>query len=640
MNRTDESGSNDQGRRYGPGTPGSQDIKNSMVSDRTLQWLDALESGAKRLSQYSGLLDAINVFPVADGDTGINMSCTVAPLLDLAAAGDSMGTIRQRLLLAARGNSGNLLCSFLDRILSNLEKGWPGFQQAAYLGRQEAYSSVGSPVEGTILSVMDVLVERSEFSKVEFEPSQVEAAREILETTVLETMIGLPVLSSAGVVDAGALGLFFFLEGVLYRLHGLNPPEENRFKGMKIRPGWRQETWVQGPRYCADFALKTEKRDQAEILSGLDNFGESVEILQNSGVLKVHMHTNKPEKLREYCKTLGPELAWHLDDMNEQVRSFISKRRVDPRTGPRAQPIEYGHDVPSPWHDSWVGRVSVAVDAAASMDRQVAGEFGIKLFYSYIYIKGDMKPECDVDKNGLYELLKKSSEPVTTARASEEEIWAGLENLAGTEEAVLYLTAGSQYTGTYDAASRWKEKQGGDPGDKFRIIDSLAASGQLALLAYVCAREAEKVRHPAKLLAFARTQVQRCKEYISLDTLKYLARGGRMSKIGAFLGNAAGIKPVIEHKKDGAGKAGVVRSRQAALDFILARFMQHFSSAYGRKIVLLEYTDAESRRFVLDIAAKRVECLGKDFELLVWPMSATAGVHMGPGTWAMAGTWI
>ena len=226
---------------------------------------------------------------------------------------------------------------------------------------------------------------------------------------------------------------------------------------------------------------------------------------------------------------------------------------------------------------------------------------------------------------------------MTTARASEAEVFQRLDRLAETREAVLYLTAGSQYTASHQAASRWKIRK--DQADMLRILDSSAASGQLALLALVCARKARQCREPWRLLEFANIQARRCKEYIFLDTLKYLAIGGRMSKVGAFLGNVLGIKPVIEHKPDGAGKAAVVRTRQAGLEFALERLKNALGGADGERTVLLEYTDTESLEFVKERVVPSLRSLWRDPEILVWPMSATAGVHMGPGTWGLAFTW-
>jgi len=169
------------------------------------------------------------------------------------------------------------------------------------------------------------------------------------------------------------------------------------------------------------------------------------------------------------------------------------------------------------------------------------------------------------------------------------------------------------------------------------VLDTRAASGQLALIARMVAGFAAQSNDPEAVLKYAREQVEACKEYVFLGTLKYLARSGRMSKVGAFFGNAFKVKPVIVHRDNGATKEAVVRSREAGLGYAVERAREHFgqNGNGGTPRILLAYTDEATRVWVEGTAAPALERAVDGAEMLFTPMSTTAGTHMGPGTWAV-----
>ncbi len=189
---------------------------------------------------------------------------------------------------------------------------------------------------------------------------------------------------------------------------------------------------------------------------------------------------------------------------------------------------------------------------------------------------------------------------------------------------------GSVYTGNYQAASGWKQKH--DHDSRFSIIDTGTASGRLAVAVHLTARFARQAAGPAEVEAFARKALSNCHEYIFVDTLGYLAAGGRLSKTGAFFGDMLKFKPVISPQPDGAHKVGMVRNRDEQVRFALEKLSEVFTPE-AKGLILLEHTD---NRSCVEETAVTVQRRFPKAELLLRPLSLTTGVHTGPGTWAVA----
>ena len=161
----------------------------------------ALIIGAERVAAWANLLDSINIFPVADGDTGRNLKISLAPLRELGGGRDM--TIH-KLLINARGNSGNIAARFFSGFLTadTLEK----IPEAVKLGRDRAWKAVHDPVPGTMLTVFDALVDVLEGSFVESSEQFADLVMNRLEEAVRSTPDLLPYIKNAGVVDSGRPG--------------------------------------------------------------------------------------------------------------------------------------------------------------------------------------------------------------------------------------------------------------------------------------------------------------------------------------------------------------------------------------------------------------------------------------------------
>jgi uncharacterized protein len=557
--------------------------------------------GYERIGAWSGVLDRINVFPVADGDTGRNLMISLAPLRGLHNR-NFHETIRD-LLFACKGNSGNIATQFVVELLKT--KSLDSINLAAKAGAENARKAVNKPRSGTILTVLDRFTEALEsIPHPDGLENQLEAIIDKIQGAVIETTEMLPELQQAGVVDSGALGMFLFLEGFLKGLYN----RIDNFRAIQDIFGDRlklsddfDKSAEKG--FCVDFVLRLEKNSD-RLLQRIAETDESVTVYTFQDYAKIHLHTPDPHSLKNRAESMGSIVQWNEDDLSEQVKNFNL---------PIAQ---------SPVH--------IVTDAAGSLTREMALRLGVTLLESYVVLGETCRLETYVVPEELYLSMRRGIK-ASTSQASVFERHQHYDRLLKQHENILYLCVGSVYTGNYEVAMEWKKQH--DPVGRLTVIDTGAASGRLAAAVIATAGYALRAQEPEQVIEFAKKAVKKSDEYIFLNELKYLAAGGRMSKTGAFFGDMLNMKPVISPTAQGAEKVGIVRNAEAQLRFAvdkLTKNLQDESSA----LILLEYSD--NRKWVQGRCMAEIKRLFKRPEIIVQPLSLTSGVHIGPGAWAVA----
>ena len=339
-------------------------------------------AGANELAANKQLVDAMNVFPVPDGDTGTNMSLTVMAAAREAEkkgslmAADVTKAASSGALRGARGNSGVIT----SQLFRGFAKGLEGLEEAgvkelaaaAQQAVKTAYKAVMKPKEGTILTVARGCAEAAE--KLSHETEDIETfltgiiayGHEVLA----QTPEMLPVLKQAGVVDAGGRGLLFILEGALKQLKagdqhvalndGQNaaaPAPEMDFASLA---SIENESITFG--YCTEFFINVQGADET-VTTGLKNYlgtiGDSVVCVADDEIIKIHVHTDHPGLAIEKALTIGSLTGLKIDNMREQHTNKISFTNA-PAAAPSA-PVAEVPAVEQPKKD--VGFVSISAGA-------------------------------------------------------------------------------------------------------------------------------------------------------------------------------------------------------------------------------------------------------------------------------------
>ena len=561
----------------------------------------AFVTGCERLAAWADLIDRINVFPVADGDTGRNLLLSLAPLRYLGQK-DRSAVIRD-LLISSRGMSGNIATRFFSEFLRIGDA--CNLLEAALSAREHAWRAVEDPRPGTILSLFDALCDALAEYQGPQDNSWVEKIVDSLEKAVISTTEQLPVLRVAGVVDAGALGGFLFFEGFFHTLVG-NAAGYRMVKEVFGSRIMLSDTYSpdRSHGYCVDVVLEGVGAT-GETARSLRALGDSVVTHSYGDLLKAHLHTDDRGSLREKVRGLGTVVKMTVDDLSEQTGAFQ-------RGGVRQA-------------------IHVVTDAAASVTREDAVREGISLLDSYVNLGEKSIPESCLDPDELYRAMR-AGVKVSTSQASVFERHQQYDKLTSLYPRSLYLCVGAVYTGNYHVVQAWKRANG--IGSRLNVIDTGLASGKLGLVALETARCATGTGDPNHVLRFAGKALSLCEEYVFLDRLEYLAAGGRMSRTGSFVGDLLHMRPVITPTRKGAQKVSTHRNRGEQLAFLLERVEEALRRRLYLTRFLLEYTD--TRSFLEDAVWPRLRELCPEAEFRVRPISNTSGAHFGPGTWGVA----
>lgn len=315
-----------------------------MIDGNLLKQL--ITSGTSSLYSHKTEVDALNVFPVPDGDTGTNMYLTfqaalrelntnpsyrVCDLLESAAYGALMG---------ARGNSGVIVSQFFRGFVKALPKDLESLSKAEFVlgfggASNLCYQAVRQPVEGTILTIIK---EMAKFSAENVDkPSTVtEFLDEIYRhacQVLLRTPEMLPILKQAGVVDAGGQGLVYFIKGMVQHLHGEKVedlPSDAPNKMISLTPYTDNELFPDAEinfQYCTEFILKglDKTLDFELIKNSLSPHGDCLLVVGDDKTAKIHIHTNNPGIILDFAVRIGEMFEIQINNMVEQNRQRLAK---------------------------------------------------------------------------------------------------------------------------------------------------------------------------------------------------------------------------------------------------------------------------------------------------------------------------
>ncbi|MBI4267378.1 MAG: DAK2 domain-containing protein [Chloroflexi bacterium] len=311
------------------------------------EFREMLNTATNWLEKSTADIDALNVFPVPDGDTGTNMLLTMRSSIEEAyqAADSSVSSITQALakgaLMGARGNSGVIL----SQIWRGLAQGLRGKEtltcsdltEALQDAATMAYKGISNPVEGTILTVIREVALASQVQAA-CNNNDIIALMEAIVNAASESVANtpslLPALKKAGVVDAGGQGLYTILEGVLRHLRGETEQMQFRKPQMiasnipqPLRMTERTTTDEVPFGYCTEFLLKGEGLNQDKIRARLEKKGESLIVVGDETTVRVHIHTLDPGNVIRYGTSLGTIHQVSMRNMDEQHQDYLQMQK-------------------------------------------------------------------------------------------------------------------------------------------------------------------------------------------------------------------------------------------------------------------------------------------------------------------------
>ena len=578
----------------------------------------ALTSGFHRVIGEQELLNRINVFPVADSDTGTNLGLTLSAALAVLNKpgekhlGTLLAAIADALLDGARGNSGAIIAQFFQGMSDSAEEisrfTTYTFGKAVSMGSEYAHDALSKPREGTILSVIaafanSVAYQVSEEREGEF-PSVVENALQQLEEALANTPNQLEVLRKAGVVDAGAKGFAELVAGMcVYFNDGTVVPLPDISMQYDIEPAieFAEADNESKFRFCTECIVTAPEINRRKLREALTAVGDSFVLAGTKRKAKIHIHVDDPDDVFEIAGQFGDLSAEKADDMHRQQHSTHDTRR----------------------------RFAVITDSAADIPDEDMERLDIHLvpcriqFGSHGYLD-----KVSITSNEFYAELKSNPDHPTTSQPAPGDFRRQFQFLASHFEDVLSINLTAAVSGTYEGA-RLAATRSSAPG-RIHVIDSKNASlgqGQLAVLA---AEFADRGIDIETTIALINEQIPKTRTYALLQDLRYAVRGGRIPGWVKRVADLLRLKAILRTTADGRVTVG---GFQLGSHNRTVRFAKYIARRAPKgQPIEVGIAHAICEKDARELAEQIRSRLPAVQKLTLSELGTAIGVHGGPGT--------
>ncbi|HEY6928912.1 MAG TPA: DegV family protein [Thermoanaerobaculia bacterium] len=580
----------------------------------------AVIAGARFVVDRAEPLNKINVFPVPDGDTGSNMASTLQKI----AAGISR--VRQRhvremsrrladeAVTGARGNSGAILaqffCGFSEGLPDRPRVETADFAAAVTQAAESAYGAIARPVEGTILTVV-----RDWARQIAQGASRTRDFADLLPESLTAAKVSLAntpnqmkALKKAGVVDAGAQGFVYLIEGVVRYLREAArraipapPPEEVRAAVFDKTP----ESILF--RYCTEALLEGERIDRAELRRQAALLGDSIVIAGGAERVRLHVHTNEPEKLFEVVGRLAEVAQTKVEDMHAQHETRFDQNRVQ--------------------------RVGIVTDSTCDLPQSIFEELNVGVVPVRVFFGSEnYLDRVTITPAEFYARFAVTNVAPTTSQPPPADFTQVYRNVATHAGSIVSVHLSGAVSGTLQAA-----RVGARPVEKtaFEHVDSRNVSVGLGLIVRSAAEAAQAGKPADEVARIARTAAERTRLFIAVPTLEHLVRGGRVSAVRGFLAKLLGLLPVLtlssEGKAEGVAKGrgfAAARRKMMALLFAAAGPGANASRRFG-----VAHCDSPE---LAEALAREIRERYPESDVMIVECGPALGAHGGPGAVAVA----
>ena len=574
-------------------------------------------SGAQEVIKNKNSLNEINVFPVADGDTGSNLSSTMhAIILEAKISGsvkETMNSIADAALTGARGNSGIIIAQYINGIfLSLMDEETitiPSFAETVKNAVPYAYQAISDPVEGTIITVIrewaDAVYSHKDLSAnfSELFSKSLIAANKSLEATTSR----LKVLQDSKVVDSGAKGVVYFLQGFAtflrtgkVDLEVSDEPEDLSFNEELIHS--------QGEihhRYCTEALLSGDSIDLEALKAELALYGDSLIVAGNNHKARIHIHANAPEQVFQVLSKKGIILQQKADDMVRQNESAFDRK-----------------------YDTALITDSIADIPQAMLDHYQVHMLPLNLnFDNTSYLdKVTMTPEL------FYPLLEEAIEYPKSSQPNPIVVEKYLETVLSHYDKVIILTVAKEQSGTNSVFQNAVSKKL-HQGKKIAVIDSKRNSGAEGLLVMKAAEMIAAETPFDEIVGAIERLRDRTNIFVSVNNLKYMVRSGRLSKVSGMAAMTINLKPVVSIDAEGKGSIAEKAFSEKGNEKKLFRLLEKVNAQ--EKISRYAIVHANNPEKAEAYRKRSVVLLGKEPEYIM-NISTIVGMSAGVGTVAIS----
>jgi hypothetical protein len=497
-------------------------------------------AGARKVIEHQVELNKINVFPVNDGDTGTNLASTIRAVVDSISPHRSYKITADRIaettLVNARGNSGIIFAQFLYGM--SCETGnfktitISQFAESIKNSIRYIYEAVANPVEGTMLTVIkdwaDYIYENrfriSDFNEMFL------SSLTVLNKSLKETKTKLAVLAKANVVDAGAKGFVFFVEGITDFIANSNLKELVQVKAETGVFEKIEESVPEKPdfRFCTEALIKNSLIDSKELRAKLEKFGNSIVIAGSDRMRRLHIHTNTPAELFNELRLTGTLAFQKADDMVRQSDVVYNRK--------------------------W--KIAIVTDSTCDLSQDLLDNYQVNMLPINInFGENHYLDKVTIQPEQFYTILKENKDYPKSSQVNEKSFVNLYSHLASHYDSVIAIHLSDKLSGTFNSSQKAALAISKEFGKTISVINSKNLSGALGLLVLRAARAIEEGISHEEIVKMADKWTSDLKILVSVRDIKYLIRGGRLSAGKGLIARLLNINPIVSI--DESGKAVV-----------------------------------------------------------------------------------
>lgn len=574
----------------------------------------AFIAGGNQIIQHQVELNRINVFPVNDKDTGTNLASTIRSVIDNIKPHKSYKTtvnnIADAALMGARGNSGVIFAQFLHGLSRETQNKsiitLPEFINSVNKSIPYIYEAIANPVEGTMLTVIkdwsDFLSTKKEVVH-DFKNVIIDSFS-VLEKSLEETSFKLKVLNKSSFVDAGAKGFVLFIKGIIDFIKNSNIRHlvVDKEETISLIHSEELSDELIKHRFCTEAIIKNLSISKGELQNILSKNGDSVVVAGSESICRIHFHTNHPAEIFHLLKDMGTITFQKVDDMVRQQEAAFKRK----------------------WN------IALVTDSTCDLSQELIDFYQINVVPINLNF-GDSHylDKVTIQANQFYDLLETRPEFPKTSQINEQAFTNLYSHLASHYDAIIAVHLTGQFSGTYANSVKAGKRISKEFNKPVHVIDSKNLSGALGLLVLKTAKYIEAGESLESIIHSLEKDIVQSKIFVSVRNLKYMIKGGRVSKPKGIIARMLGLNPVISMDKNGKSVLfGQTFSQQASLNKIYTHIKKISEGKTLWNYIILHANNPEGAQK----AEEKMNALTGIKAISVVNISPVIGMHAGNGT--------
>lgn len=577
-------------------------------------------AGAQKIFENQVLLNKINVFPVADADTGTNLASTMRSIVESPIPTSDLkltaAALADAALTGARGNSGIIFAQFIYGFSNEIQKhdtvSVETFAEILKKSVTYAYEAIANPVEGTMITVMREWAEFIYLLKdtiedfIELLAKAYQKALESLQATTGK----LEILAKSNVVDAGAKGFVVFLQGMVefVKAGELRKMLAGR-ETVVIADSEVVSHDVITFRYCTEAMIildEKRKTDLSQVRKSIAHLGDSMVVAGSSRKMRVHIHSDHPSKVMSALSRAGNITYQKVDDMVMQQR--IASNAAYP--------------------------IAIVTDSTCDLPQDLIEKYQLQVVPLSVHFgENYFLDRLTLLPAQFYSMIDKAPQYPSTAQPAYKDFFNRYSYLASHYDSILGIHISAALSGTWSNSSKASHAVAEHSGKKINVINSKRLSSGLGLIVLRAAKAIENGSSHEEIVSKIEGWSKNTKMFVSSKTIKYMVKSGRVSYTKGMIGSLLNLKPVVTVNDDGKTEAfGKPFTEKGSMELIFSKVKSLTSE---RKIWGYSISHAKNLSTATWFAEKMREISGLDPEFIN-DASPVLGANVGPGVVALS----